>query len=84
MKKSRQQCFSQIITENLKNSNFLFSTTDSILLVGPKALRHQIHSLLTPLSGKSCEHAKNLDTDLNFQKHISNITKTAFYHFRNI
>ena len=41
-----------------------------------------------PLSVKPCEHAKNLyvilDTDLNFQKHISNICKTAFYHLKNI
>lgn len=59
-----------------------------ILLVSPKALRHQIHSLLTPLPVKPCEHAKNLgvilDADLNFQKQISNISKTAFYHLRKI
>ena len=59
-----------------------------ILLVGPKTLRHQMHSFLTLLSVKPCEHAKKLgvilDADLNFQKHISNISKTAFYHLRNM
>ena len=59
-----------------------------ILLVGPKALRQNIPSLLTPLSVKPCEHVNNLgvilDADLTFQRHISNISKTAFYHLRNI
>ena len=45
-----------------------------ILLVDPKALR--------PLSVKPCEHVNNLgvilDADLTFQRHISNISKTAF------
>ena len=57
-------------------------------MVGPKALRQNIQSLLTPLSVKPCEHVNNLgvilDADLTFQRHISNISKTAFYHLRNI
>ncbi len=70
--------------------NFLQLNHDKteVLLAGPKALRNEIESLLTPLSIKPCEHVKNLgvilDADLNFQKHISNISKTAFYHLRNI
>ncbi len=37
---------------------------------------------------KLSEHVTNLgviiDSNLNFQKHISSISKTAFYHLRNI
>ena len=60
----------------------------NILVVGPKALRNHFQPILTSLLAKPCENVKNLgvtlDADLNFQKHISNITKTAFYHLRNI
>ena len=59
-----------------------------ILVVGPKALRHHFHPILTSLLVKPCEDVKNLgvtlDADQNFQKHISNITKSAFYHLRHI
>ena len=52
-----------------------------ILLVGPKALRNQVHPLLIPLAVKPSEHVNNLgvipDPDLSFHKHISNISKTA-------
>ena len=41
-----------------------------------------MHSLLTPLLVKPCEHAKNLgvilDANLKFQRHKSHISKTAF------
>ena len=64
-------------------------TKQRFFLAGPKALRHQINPLLTPPSVKPCEHVKNLgvilDVDLNFQRHISSICKTAFFnHLRNI
>ena len=59
-----------------------------ILVVGPKALRQQVLPLLTPLSITPSDHVKilgvTLDVDLNFKKHISNTSKTAFYHLRNI
>lgn len=71
-------------------ANFLQLIDDKteIVLVGPKTLRHQICSLLTPFPVKPSEHARDLgvitDTKLNFQKHISYVSKTAFYHLRNI
>ncbi len=71
-------------------TNFLQLNQDKteILLVGPQALRCQVESLLTPLSVRPCEHVRNLgvilDSDLTFQKHISNISKTAFCHLRNL
>ena len=52
------------------------------------SLRQNIQSLLTPLSVKPYENVNNLgvilDADLTFQRHISNISETAFYHLRNI
>ncbi len=82
------QCITEVKYWIAKNLLQLNEDKTEILLAGPKALRHQINSLLTPLSVKPCEHVKNLgvilDADLNFQKHISSISKTAFYHFRNI
>lgn len=82
------QCISDI--KYWMATNFLQLNEDKteILLVGPNALRQHILPFLTPLSVKPCELAKNLgvilDGDLNFQKHIANISKTAFYHLRNI
>ncbi len=84
----RIQCITDIRFWMVKNFLQLNHDKTEILLAGPKALRNEIESLLTPLSIKPCEHVKNLgvilDADLNFQKHISNISKTAFYHLRNI
>ena len=82
------QCFTDVKYRMAKNFLQLNEDKTEILLTGLKALRHQIHSLLTPLLVKPCEHVKNLvvilDADLNFQKHVSDISKTAFYHLRNI
>ncbi len=82
------QCITEVKYWMAKNFLQLNEDKTEILFAGPKALRHQINSLLTPLSVKPCEHVKNLgvilDADLNFHKHISSISKTAFYHLRNI
>ncbi len=66
-------------------TNFLKLNQDKteILLVSTKTLRYVMQSLLTPLSVKPCEHWP-CDSDLNFQKHISNISTTTFYHLGNI
>ncbi len=82
------QCIGDV--QHWMTDNFLQLNDDKteILLVGPKALRQQVLSLLFPFSVKPSEHIRNLgvifDGDLNFQKHISCISKTAFYHLRNI
>lgn len=82
------QCINEVRHWMTKNFLQLNDDKTEILLVCPKALRQQISSLLTPLSVKPSEHVKNLgviiDSDLNFRKHISSISKTAFYHLRNI
>ncbi len=82
------QCINDVRHWMTKNFLQLDDDKTEILLVGLKALRHQICSLLTPLSVKPSKHDKNLgviiDTNLNFQTHISSVSKTAFYHLRNI
>ena len=66
----------------------LNESKSEILVVGPIALRRVVHSLLTPLSITPSENVRvlgvTLDTDLSFTKHISNISRSAFYHLRNI
>ena len=65
-----------------------YSSMTAIFLVGPKALTHQIHPLSIHLPVKPSEHVNNLgvipDRDLSFHKHISNMSKSAFYHLRTI
>lgn len=82
------QCITEVKHWMVKNFLQLDEDKTEIFLAGPKALRHQINSLLNPLSVKPCDNVINvgviLDADLNFQKHISSISKTAFYHLRNI
>lgn len=82
------QCITEVKHWMAKNFLQLDEDKTEIFLAGPKALRHQINSLLNPLSVKPCDNVINvgviLDADLNFQKHISSISKTAFYHLRNI
>uniref|UniRef100_A0AAR2KJT6 Reverse transcriptase domain-containing protein n=1 Tax=Pygocentrus nattereri TaxID=42514 RepID=A0AAR2KJT6_PYGNA len=77
------------------SNNFLLLNSDKteVLLLGPKLARHR-HRLsnstlkLNNLSVSSSLSVKNLgvmiDADLSFDTHISNITRTAFLHLRNI
>lgn len=61
------------------SKNFLQLNIDKteILVVGPKKHSQKIYSHLDLLSLKDSEQVV-LDSDLNFEKHISNITNTAF------
>uniref|UniRef100_A0A3B1JQW8 Reverse transcriptase domain-containing protein n=1 Tax=Astyanax mexicanus TaxID=7994 RepID=A0A3B1JQW8_ASTMX len=73
--------------------NFLLLNSDKteVLLLGPKAARNKLSDLMLNLADFSAtpgSAAKNLgviiDSDLAFDKHISNVTRTAFLHLRNI
>ena len=59
-----------------------------VLLVGPKTKRDQITSSLGHLATWIKPQVTSLgviiDSDLNFTSHINKITKTAFFHLRNI
>ncbi len=86
------------LTECVKNikdwmtSNFLLLNSDKteILLVGPKNSTQNLLDYNLQLDGCNVTSStvKNLgvilDSNLSFENHISHVTKTAFFHLRNI
>ncbi len=86
------------LTECVKNvkdwmtNNFLLLNSDNteILLIGPKNSTQNLLDYNLFLDGcpVTSSTVKNLgvilDSNLSFEKHISNVTKTAFFHLRNI
>ncbi len=86
------------LTECVKNikdwmtSNFLLLNSDKteILLIGPKNSTQNLLDYNLQLDGCTVTSStvKNLgvilDSNLSFENHISNVTKTAFFHLRNI
>ncbi len=73
-------------------NNFLLLNSDKtdILLIGPKNSTQNIMDHNLQLNGCTVTSptVKNLgvilDSKLSFENHISHVTKTAFYHLRNI
>ncbi len=86
------------LTECAKNikdwmtNNFLLLNSDktAILLIGPKNSKQNIldHNLQLDGCTATSYTVKNLgvilDSNLSFENHISHVTKTAFFHLRNI
>ena len=72
------------------NENFLKLNEDKteVLIVGSNEQRESILSRLGNLNVENNTAVKNLgviiDAELNFDAHIKQVTKTAFYHLRNI
>ena len=72
------------------SENFLKLNEDKteILIIGSDEQRASITSRLGNLAKVNNTSVKNLgvilDSELNFNKHISNVTKVAFFHLRNI
>ncbi len=83
------------LTECVKNikywmtNNFLLLKTD-ILLIGPKNSTQNLLDYNLQLDGCTVTSStvKNLgvllESNLSFENHISHVTKTAFFHLRNI
>ncbi len=73
-------------------SNFLLLNSDKteILLIGPKNSTQNIldYNLQLDRCNVTSSTVTNLgvilDSNLSFENHISNVTKTAFLHLRNI
>ncbi len=73
-------------------NNFLLLNSDKteILLIGPKNSTENLsgHNLQLDGCPVPSSTVKNLgvvlDTNLSFENHISHVTKTAFFHLRNI
>ncbi len=85
------------LTECVKNikdwmtNNFLLNSDKTeILLIGPKDSTQNLLDYNLQLVGCNVTSStvKNLgvilDSNLSFENHISNVTKTAFFHLRNI
>ncbi len=86
------------LTECVKNvkdwmtNNVLLLNSDKteILLIGPKYSTQNLldHNLKIDGCTFTSSTVKNLgvilDSNLSFENHISNLTKTAFFHLRNI
>ncbi len=71
-------------------NNFLLLNSDKtkILLIGPKNCKHNLLDYNLQLDGCTSSTVKNLgvifDSNLSFENHISHVTKTEFFHLRNI
>ncbi len=73
-------------------NHFLLFNSDKteILLIGPKNSTQNIldHNLQLDVCTVTSSTVKNLgvvlDGKLSFENHISHVTKTAFFHLRNI
>ena len=73
--------------------NFLLLNSDKteVLILGPKHLRDKLSNDIAALDNialASNETVRNLgvifDPDLSFSSHLKQISRTAFFHLRNI
>ena len=59
-----------------------------VIIFGPKSERSKISVHLGSMSLTATSQARSLgviiDSDLNFNKHLKLITKSAYYHLKNI
>ncbi len=84
------ECFKNI--KDWMTSNFLLLNSEKteILLIGPKTSTQNLLDYNLQLDGCNVTSStvKNLgvilDSNLSFENRISNVTKTAFFHLRNI
>ena len=71
-----------------KNVLKLNEDKTDVLIVGSSEQRELIKSRLGGLVKDSSTSVRNLgviiDAELNFNTHINHVTKTAFFHLRNI
>ena len=85
---SLSKCIHQI--NEWMSQNFLQLNPDKteVIVFGPKNERSKIRAHLNSLSLTSTDKARNLgvtiDSDLNFNNHLKLITKSAYYHLKNI
>lgn len=72
------------------SQNFLQLNQDKteVLIIGSKAQREKLTPTLNKIGLCPSQEARNLgvvfDADFNFKTHVRGVTKTAFYHLRNI
>ena len=78
-----------VATNKWMSNNFLKLNEDKteILLVGPKTKREMFDNLgkLTPwIKSEVTSLGVIIDSDLSFSSHINKVSKTSFFHLRNI
>ena len=72
------------------SQNFLQLNQDKteVMVIGSKTQREKLVSQLNTQGLKPSQEARNLgvifDADFNFKAHVRSITKTAFFHLKNI
>lgn len=85
---SLSQCVKHI--NEWMNQNFLQLNANKteIIVFGPKKTRLEVSAQLDSIALKTTDKARNLgvvmDSDLNFNSHIKTITRSAYYHLKNI
>lgn len=86
-----QACLKDIKTWMTSNFLLLNSDKTEVIALGPEHLRNKLCSdiaLIDGLAVASSSTVRNLgvifDQDMSFNSHIANISKTAFFHLRNI
>ena len=86
-----QACLKDIKTWMTHNFLLLNSDKTEVLILGPKHLRDTLSNdiaALDDIAPASNETVRNLgvifDPDLSFNSHLKQISRTAFFHLRNI
>ena len=86
-----QECLKDI--KSWMTCNFLLLNSDKteVIVLGPKHLRNVLSNELTNLDGITLASSTtvrnlgvNFDQDMSFNSHIKQISRTAFFHLRNI
>ena len=82
------ECLTAINSWMSNNYLLLNNNKTEVIVFGPKRHRPTVSTLLEANGFKCSTEAKNLgvtlDCDLNFNKHFSNITKSAIFQLRSI
>ncbi|XP_033932863.2 uncharacterized protein [Pseudochaenichthys georgianus] len=86
-----QDCLKDLKTWMTLNFLMLNTTKTEVIVLGPKNLRNKLSKDILTMDGinlASSETVRNLgvifDQDLSFNTHIKSISRTAYFHLRNI
>ena len=82
------KCIEQINDWMCQNFPQLNNNKTEVIVFGARDEQLKVCAQLKSVMFESTHQARNLevviDSDLNFKKHIKSITKSAYYHLKNI